>query len=67
MAQQNFARNKFKCSGGTGVEHLTHFPKVEGLNPTTGSERDKKWTKKFREKQNQTSSWHRGRTLDSFS
>ncbi len=50
METHDFARNKIKFSGGTGVEHLTRYPKVEGLNPTIC-----------------TSSWHRGRTFDSFS
>ncbi len=31
--------------GGTAVEHLTHYTKIKGLNPTIGYGRDKKWHK----------------------
>jgi hypothetical protein len=30
---------------GTKVQHLTHNPKIKGLNPTTGTEREKKGKK----------------------
>jgi hypothetical protein len=41
MGQQNLARNKIKLHLGTEVEHLTHFPKVEGSNSTSDTRREK--------------------------
>jgi hypothetical protein len=29
------------CPGGTAVEHSTHYPKIKGSNPSTGTDRER--------------------------